>query len=173
VSLEDFAERLHSAAIHLVRRVATVDARAGLSPARHSALSVIVDQGPLTMTDLARTEGVSAATASSTVSGLEAAALVVRYKRGNDARSVVVKATDTGRRVLAEGRRARLALLEDGLASLSTEDREALARGVEVIERLTAGWRDSRSAPDPAGRLRRAPRRSPSAATDPAGPRTP
>jgi DNA-binding MarR family transcriptional regulator len=133
---EDLAERLHSAAIHLLRRVATVDARAGLSPARHSALAMIADHGPLTMTDLARAERVSAATASSTVSGLEAAALVTRQKRGNDARSVVVQATDAGRRVLAEGRQARVALLEDGLTSLSIEDREALARGIEVLERV-------------------------------------
>ena len=138
MSQEDLAERLHAAAIHLLRRVATVDARAGLSPARHSALSVIVDHGPLTMTDLARTEQVSAATASSTVGGLEAAALVVRRRRGGDARSVLVQATEAGRRVLAEGRRARLAVLSGGLASLSTEDREALARGVAVLERVLA-----------------------------------
>lgn len=136
MSQEELAERLHSAAIHLLRRIATVDARTGLSPARHSALSVIVEHGPLTMTDLARAEQVSAATASSTVSGLAAAALVTRRKRGGDARSVVVQATDEGRRVLARGRQARLALLETGLASLSTEDREALARGVDVLERV-------------------------------------
>ncbi|MEN3307932.1 MAG: hypothetical protein V7603_4134 [Micromonosporaceae bacterium] len=136
VSQEDLAERLHSTAIHLLRRVASVDARAGLSPARHSALSVIVDQGPMTMTNLARTEQVSAATASSTVGGLEAAALVTRRKRGSDARTVVVQATEAGREVLAQGRRARLAMLADGLAALSTEDRAALARGAEILERV-------------------------------------
>jgi DNA-binding MarR family transcriptional regulator len=133
---EDLTERLHSAAIHLSRRVASVDGRAGLSPARHSALAVIVNRGPLTMTELARIEQVSAATASSTVGGLEAADLVARRKRGSDARSVVVQATDAGRRVLAEGRVARLMLLQDGLASLSAREREALARGVGILERV-------------------------------------
>lgn len=133
---EDLAERLHSAAIHLLRRVANVDARAGLSAARHSALAVIVDRGPLTMTDLARIEQVSAATASSTVGGLEAAHLVARRKRGSDARIVVVRATDAGRRVLVEGRATRLVLLQDGLAALSTQEREALVRGVGVLERV-------------------------------------
>lgn len=133
---EDLAERLHSAAIHLLRRVATVDARAGLSPARHSALAVIVDRGPLTMTDLARIEQVSPATASSTVGGLEAADLVARRKRGGDARSVVVQATEAGRRVLAEGRVARLVLMQDGLAALSTQEREALVRGIGILERV-------------------------------------
>src|SRR2546429_8121849 len=41
------ADRLHSAAIHLLRRVATVDAGSGLSPARLSPLSGIGYGGPL------------------------------------------------------------------------------------------------------------------------------
>jgi hypothetical protein len=36
------ADRMHSAAIHLLRRVHTVDAEMGVSRARASALSVLV-----------------------------------------------------------------------------------------------------------------------------------
>jgi DNA-binding MarR family transcriptional regulator len=136
VSQEDLADRLHSAAIRLLRQVASGNGRPRLSTARLSALAVIVDHGPLTMTELARTERVSAATASSTVAGLEAAALVTRRKQGSDARSVVVGPTDAGRQALGEERHARLALLEAGLASLSAEDREALAQGIEILERV-------------------------------------
>src|SRR5437588_10838152 len=91
------ADRLHSAAIHLLRRVATVDAGSGLSPARLSALSVIVYGGPLTMSALARAERVSPATISSTVSGLESAGLVARRRDGTDARSGTADATARGR----------------------------------------------------------------------------
>ena len=94
---QELADRLHSAAIHLLRRVATVDAGSGLSPARLSALSVIVYGGPLTMSALARAERVSPATISSTVSGLESAGLVARRRDGTDARSVTVEATARGR----------------------------------------------------------------------------
>ena len=94
---QELADRLHSAAIHLLRRVATMDAGSGLSPARLSALSVIVYGGPLTMSALARAERVSPATISSTVSGLESAGLVARRRDGTDARSVTVEATDDGR----------------------------------------------------------------------------
>ena len=45
---EELANRLHSASIHLLRAVSRVDAESGLSPARLSALSVIVVGGPLT-----------------------------------------------------------------------------------------------------------------------------
>ncbi|MBO0870632.1 MAG: MarR family transcriptional regulator, partial [Micromonosporaceae bacterium] len=66
------------------------------------------------------------------------AGLVARRRPVGDGRSVVVEATSTGREVLAAGRRARLALLEKGLAELSKEDRAALAHGVGALERLLA-----------------------------------
>jgi DNA-binding MarR family transcriptional regulator len=127
---------LHSAALHLLRRVASVDASSGLSPARLSALSVIVYGGPLTMSELARTERVSPATISSTVSGLEGAGLVLRRRKSLDARSVTVEATPNGRKVLTEGQRRRVALLAEGLATLSARDRAALTRGVDALEKL-------------------------------------
>lgn len=136
MSQDQLANRLHSAALHLLRRAATVDATSGLSPARLSALSVIVYGGPLTMSELARAERVSPATISSTVTGLEEADLVTRRRSSPDARSVVVEATSTGREVLAEGRRRRVALLAEGLASLSAADRAALTKGVDALEKL-------------------------------------
>jgi len=127
---------LHSAALHLMRQVAAVDAVSGLSPARLSALSVLVYGGPRTMSALARTERVSAATMSSTVSGLAAAGLVVRGRTGADARSVEVSATPAGRHLLARARTARLAVLLDGLARLTPGERRVLQRAVGVLERL-------------------------------------
>src|SRR4051794_5640865 len=47
-SAEQTAERLHSAAIHLLRRLRREDDASGLSAPRLSALSVIVYGGPLT-----------------------------------------------------------------------------------------------------------------------------
>jgi DNA-binding MarR family transcriptional regulator len=132
----DLADRLHSAAIHLLRRVAAVDGRTGLSPARLSALSVVVYGGPLSMTALARAERVSAATISSTVTGLEGAGLVTRNRAPGDGRTVLVEATDRGRQVLEEGRRRRVAMLAAGLVELPAADRVALERGVDVLEAM-------------------------------------
>jgi len=143
VPQDQLADRLHSAAIHLLRRVATVDAGSGLSPARLSALSVIVYGGPLTMSALARAERVSPATITSTVTGLEAAGLVARRRAGTDARSVTVAATDRGREVLTEGRRRRVAVLAAALSDLSAADRTALAEGLAALEKLLAHGADS------------------------------
>ncbi len=132
----DLADRLHSAAIHLLRRVAAVDGRTGLSPARLSALSVVVYGGPLSMTALARAERVSAATISSTVAGLEQAGLVIRSRACGDGRTVMVEATDRGRQVLVEGRQRRVARLAAGLADLTAADQVALERAVTVLEEM-------------------------------------
>ena len=131
---QELADRLHSAAIHLLRRVATVDAGSGLSPARLSALSVIVYGGPLTMSALARAD--SQTTLGNLADGLESARLVARRRDGTDARSVTVEATARGREVLTEGRRRRVAVLAAALDGLSPADRAALAGGLDALEKL-------------------------------------
>jgi DNA-binding MarR family transcriptional regulator len=137
-SQDPLADRLQSAAIHLLRRLATVDVESGLSPARLSALSVIVYAGPLSMSDLARAERVSPSTITSTVTGLEDDGLVARRRDPGsaDGRLVTVAATAKGRKVLTGARRRRLKRLERDLQSLPARDRTALDRGVAVLERL-------------------------------------
>ena len=58
-SLQDAARDLNSAAIHLLRGMRAADRASGLTPARLSALSVLVFGGPCTLGELARTEDVS------------------------------------------------------------------------------------------------------------------
>ena len=65
------ADRLHSAAIHLLRRVRKQDAATGEGPARLSALSVLVFGGPMTLGQLAAAEQVKPPTMSRIVTGLE------------------------------------------------------------------------------------------------------
>src|SRR5215475_8975886 len=77
-STEDLADRLHSAAIHLLRLVRGQDAAAGIGPARLSALSVIVFAGPLSLNDLARAEQVRPPTVSRIVDALETEGLARR-----------------------------------------------------------------------------------------------
>ena len=92
----DLADRLHSAAIHLLRRVRRVDEETGLTAARLSALSVLVFGGQVTLSELAAAEQVSAPTMSKLVRGLERDGLVEREANERDGRSVVLRATDEG-----------------------------------------------------------------------------
>ena len=134
---EDLANRLHSAAIHLLRAVSRADAESGLSPARLSALSVIVVRGPLMMTELAGIERVSPATMTSTVSGLEASGLAQRARTGADARQVTVSATSAGRALLRAARRRRLSVLEGYVTRMTPAERASAADAVAALERVT------------------------------------
>lgn len=130
------ADRIHSAAIHLLRRVHDVDAEAmGISPARASALSVLVFGGPRSLTELARAERVTPPTMSRLVAALEREGFVRRRPHARDARAVVLEPTARGRRLLERGRSRRLDLLERLLADASPDEVEAVRHAAEVVER--------------------------------------
>ena len=132
----DIADRLHSAAIHLLRRLRTEDSASGLSAPRLSALSVIVFAGPITMSDLAAAEQVSPPTISRLIKDLERDGLVRRRRDPDDRRVQRVHATKKGQRLLEEGRRRRVATLAAELERLPTVRRHDLARAIEILEEL-------------------------------------
>jgi len=132
----DAADRIHSAAIHLLRRVREVDAAAmGLSPARASALSVLVFGGARSLTELADAERVTPATMSKLVTGLERERLVRRYPDVNDARAIRIESTSKARRVLERGRAKRLDLFQRLLSEATDEEIEAMRVAAEAVER--------------------------------------
>jgi DNA-binding MarR family transcriptional regulator len=135
-SRRDAADRMHSAAIHLLRRAREVDARAmGISPARASALSVLVFGGARSLTELAAAERVTNATMSKLVTAMEAEGLLRRYPDVNDARSIRIEATAKGRRILERGRERRLDLLEELLGGASEAEIAAVCTAASVVER--------------------------------------
>jgi len=135
--VEVVADLLHSAALHLLRRLRAEDDALGVSPPRLSALSVVVVAGPIGIGALAAAEGVAAPTMTRLVDGLERDGFVRRRPDPLDARGVLVEASPSGRRVLTKGRRQRVRTLAEGLTALSPEDLEAIGRGAELIERVT------------------------------------
>jgi MarR family len=78
-ALEVAADKLHSAAIHLLRRLRARDRESGIGPAKLSALSVLVFGGSRSLGELAAAEQVRPPTMSRIVSGLERARLVRRH----------------------------------------------------------------------------------------------
>jgi DNA-binding MarR family transcriptional regulator len=132
--LEETADRLHSAAIHVLRRATEDDAESRVTAARLSALSVVVFRGPLTLGDLARTEGVRSATMTGIVNGLEQAGFVRRREHTRDRRAVLVASTAGGRRVLARARQRRIELISSRLADLSPTELSLLTRAAELID---------------------------------------
>ena len=129
------ADRLHSAAIHLLRNVRASDVETGLSPARLSALSVLVFGGPRTISELAAAEQVRLPTMSGIVRGLEDENLVRRANDPRDRRASRIHATARGRSLLLRGRARRVDNLEERLKTLDREELRTLAAAAALIER--------------------------------------
>ena len=126
------ADRLHSAAIHLLRRLRVEDEALGISAPRLSVLSVLVFAGPMRIGELAQAEP---PTMTRLVDGLQRDGYVVREPDPVDARAVRVRATDAGTAALTEGRRRRVAAFSDLLRTLPQRELTALGRGVDALER--------------------------------------
>ncbi|MGB8473540.1 MAG: MarR family transcriptional regulator [Candidatus Acidiferrum sp.] len=131
----DLADRLHSAAIHLLRRLRVRDRESGIGPAQLSALSVLVFGGPRSLGELADAEQVRPPTMSRIVAGLERAGLV-RRQSTEDGRRVRLTATGKGTKVMGEGRKRRVDTLATALASLHENEREQLLQTVNLLRQV-------------------------------------
>lgn len=135
-----FADGLHSAAIHLLRRVRRQDVATGEGPARLSALSVLVFGGPKTLGELAAAEQVKPPTMSRIVAGLARSRLVAITADPHDARRMHIRATTKGTRLLQKGRQLRIAYLAAHLDTLTSADLAKLGEAVEILRRLLEHW---------------------------------
>ena len=135
-SAESVADRLHSAAIHLLRRLRREDDASGVSAPRLSALSVVVFGGPTSIGELAAAEQVRVPTMSRLVATLEADGFVRRVLDPADRRVVRIEPTAAGRTLLHAGRRRRVAALAADIAGLTAPERRALLASVPLLERL-------------------------------------
>ena len=129
------ADRLHSAAIHLLRRLRVRDRESGVGPAQLSALSVLVFGGPRSLGELADAEQVRPPTMSRIVAGLEREGLVRRHAT-EDGRRVRLEASAKGTKILQEGRKRRVESLAQALSALSSEDREKLRELIGHLEKV-------------------------------------
>src|SRR3954465_1203625 len=133
----DVAGGLHSSGIRLLRPLRREDDGSGLSAPRLSALSVIVFAGPTSLAELAAAEQVKPPTMSRIVDALVERGLVTREAKPGDRRSVEIAATREGAHLLDAGRERRVGALVARLRGLADSERRALARGVEILERVT------------------------------------
>ena len=134
----EVADQLHSAAIHLLRKLRREDAASGLNAPRLSALSVVVFGGPLTLGDLAAAEQVRPPTMTRIVDALAEQGLVVKKKNAQDARSTLIHPTGAGKKLLMKGRERRVRALAARIAALGAEDRAVLERAAEILRKVIA-----------------------------------
>jgi DNA-binding MarR family transcriptional regulator len=133
----EVADRLHSAAIHLLRHARKQDVLARQAPARLSALSVLVFGGPMALGQLAAAEQVKAPTMSRIVAGLKRSGLAKIEADAQDARRIRVTATAKGEQLLHQARLRRIQLLAETLSGLKNAELETLMLAAELMETAT------------------------------------
>jgi DNA-binding MarR family transcriptional regulator len=126
--------RLRLAVGRLARRLRQ-QAEAGISPSGLSALAVI-EQGPLTLGELATRERVQPPSMTRIIAKLEEDGLVVRSQDPLDRRISRVALTAEGKRTIDRIRSRKNAYLVKKLRSASPDELHALEQAVVTLERL-------------------------------------
>lgn len=120
----------------LSRRMRNEKADASLPDALFSALARLHREGPKTLGELSRDEGVTPPSMTKTVAGLLERGLISKRGDDDDRRRVLLAATDTGSDLVVATRRRRDAWLTPRLARLTPNERKTLAAATEIMRRL-------------------------------------
>lgn len=136
---EELAKTLRDAITRLNRRVRQARPVGDLTFSQLSVLTSLQLAGALTPRELAEVERVQPPTMTKIVGRLEDLGLVVRTPHPTDRRQVILAPTEEGRTVYAQFERARNEWLAMQLAELSPDDRDALARAAEILQRVARG----------------------------------
>jgi DNA-binding MarR family transcriptional regulator len=130
------ATTLRDSIVRLNRRLRQVRPLGEVTQSQLSALTSLELAGALTPRELAEAERVQPPTLTKIVAKLELLGLVQRTPHPTDGRQVVLSATDAGRQVFAEHRRARDEWLTNRLAGLSAEEQSTLNAAADILTRL-------------------------------------
>jgi DNA-binding MarR family transcriptional regulator len=130
------ASQLRDAITRLNRRVRQARPVDDLTLTQLSALTSLKLGGALTPRELADTERVQPPTMTKTVAKLEERGLVQRTPHPTDGRQVILSMTEAGRVMLARVERARNEWLARRLAELTLEERDALLRAAEILQKV-------------------------------------
>lgn len=108
----------------------------GLSLTNLSALGRLDRDGPLTASALAEAERIQPQSVSRVIADLERQGLVERLPDDTDRRRVLVRATDSGRSLMADDRRTRDEWLGVAMSSLTQAERDILVVAARLIDQL-------------------------------------
>jgi DNA-binding MarR family transcriptional regulator len=105
----------------------------GLAVKEFGALSVLVEEGPLSQLRLGERQGIDRTTMVAVIDRLEQLGLVERRRNPRDRRAYSLHATDKGRRALARAEEAAQRAEDEFLAPIPAADRRRLKRLLRTL----------------------------------------
>jgi len=142
----DLAARLRLAVARL-QRIVRQQAMGGLNLAEGSCLAIIDRHGPLSLSDVASRENLSAPTITKIVTRLEGQGLIERLADPTDRRVSLVAVSRSGAALLERLRSSRTAYLDRRLRQLSDDDLARLLAALPVLEMLATEHTEADPAP--------------------------
>lgn len=132
------AGRLRLASVRLNRRLRAQSTDSVVTLSQLSALSCLHKAGAMTPGELAAKEGVQPPSMTRVIAALEDLGLVARRPHPTDGRQAIVELTESGHARIEEEVSARERWLDLQLAELDEQERAALSRAAEIMERIAA-----------------------------------
>jgi len=129
-------ERIYLFVQHLGRRLRDIDARAGLTPARFSALASLRFHGSRNIGDLAADERVRAPSMTRLARDMERDGLLVRTADPADGRGVLIEMTSKATALFDAVRAEKVALVADYLAGQPAAVRAAISVAFAALDDL-------------------------------------
>jgi DNA-binding MarR family transcriptional regulator len=120
----------------LVRRVRSAAASQPLSMTESSVLSRLDKNGPATIADLARAEGIKPQSMGTTISSLLEMGLVERKPHPTDGRQMNIELTPNGLALRKATHAAKRSWLAQAIAQLDESERQTLFKAGEIVLRL-------------------------------------
>ena len=135
--MDGLASRLRVAVVRLNRRLrAQRDAEAVVTLTQLSAMASLHRHGPMTPGELAACERVQPPSMTRVIAALTDSGFVDRSPHPTDGRQTVVALTTAGRDYVDAEVSARERWLDAQLAQLTADERDALSRAVDIIDRI-------------------------------------
>ncbi len=130
------ATDLRIAVNRLSRTLRAQKADSTVTDAQFSALARLHRDGPMTLAELSRQDGVTPPSMTKTIAVLVDRGLATKGGHGDDRRKVLLAATPDGAAFVEETRRRRDGWLTPRLAALTDAERQTLADATEIMRRL-------------------------------------
>lgn len=110
----------------------------GVYPAQARILFLLMTMGTVTQRELQRITRTRAASLSELLSKLDSNGFIIRTKDEHDRRTIIVKLTDTGKKVISDHMINQQQMTSELFSPLTEQEQYQL---LSLLEKLTAAWR--------------------------------